>query len=107
MGAALRAAHGWMCQEEDAFVPLASILERANQENAFQCSLLAKKGSRELHHKYGQLAEVRMAIEQQLLEEINPRQAEVRVEIYQELMEETYPHHEAIASGLDKVTVDF
>jgi hypothetical protein len=92
-----------MCQEKGAFVPLASILERASHETAFQCSLLAKKGSRELHEKYGQLAAVRMEIEQQLLEELTPRQAEVRVEIYQELLEESYPHHEAIASGLDKL----
>ena len=81
-------------------MPLAAILERASHESAFQCRLLAKKSSTELHEKYGQLATVRMQMEQKLLEEINPQQAQVRVEIYQELLDETFPHHQAIASNV-------
>lgn len=100
MGAALRAAHGWICKEKGTFVPLASILKHASKETAFQCSLLAKKGTRELHDKYGQLATVRVQIEQQLLEEINPHHAQVRVEIFQELAEKTCNlDHEVIVTS--------
>ncbi|KAG0629277.1 hypothetical protein M758_1G090400 [Ceratodon purpureus] len=68
LGAALRAAHGWICKEKGAFVPMASVLEHANTENAFQCNLQAKD-TVELHDQYGNLAAVRVKIEQQLLDE--------------------------------------
>lgn len=92
LGAALRAAQGWICKKKGSFVPVTTLLEGASQETAFQCSLLAKKGSRELHEQYGQLAEVRVQIEQQLLAEINPRQAEIRLEIYQEQLDKKMQH---------------
>ncbi|XP_024391819.1 xylulose kinase 2 isoform X2 [Physcomitrium patens] len=69
LGAALRAAHGWICQEQGTFVPMASVLKQASGENAFQCHLQAKAGSDELHAQYGDLAPVRAKIEQQLLGE--------------------------------------
>lgn len=74
LGAALRAAHGWVCKEDGAFVPMASVLEHANKENAFQCNLQAKMGTVELHDQYGDLAAVRVKIEQQLLDELHPHQ---------------------------------
>jgi xylulokinase len=74
LGAALRAVHGWVCKEDGAFVPMASVLEHANTENAFQCNLQAKMGTVELHDQYGDLAAVRVKIEQQLLDELHPHQ---------------------------------
>jgi xylulokinase len=68
LGAALRAAHGWVCQEKQSFVPMALILDLAVKvNNAFECSLKAETGSADLHHHYGRLASVRAEIEQQLL----------------------------------------
>ena len=71
LGAALRAAHGWVCHEKQSFVPMASILDLAVKvnNNAFECSLKAKTGSADLHRHYGHLASVRAEIEHQLLHE--------------------------------------
>lgn len=99
LGAAIRAAHGWICKETDGFVPLASILERASHASAFRWTLLAKKGSDELHEQYGELAAIRVEIEQQLLDEENPYQAEARVELEQQLLEEVHPQQAKARAG--------
>lgn len=75
LGAALRAAHGWICKQKGAFVSMAYVLEHANKENAFQCNLQAKMGTSALHDQYGKLAAVRVEIEQQLLEELHSHQS--------------------------------
>ena len=98
----MRAAHGWICYEERVFVPLSSILEQAGDETAFQCNLLAKKGNKELHEKYGQMAAMRREIEHQLLEEYNSQHALVKVEIYNDLFEDTYSQHEVVSPGLNR-----
>ena len=53
---------------------MASVLEHANKENAFQCDLQAKMGSIQLHKQYGDLAAVRAQIEQKLLDELHLHQ---------------------------------
>jgi xylulokinase len=77
LGGALRAAHGWVCKEEGTFVPMTSVLEQASTDSSFQCNLKAEMGTRELHDRYGQLAAVRVKMEEQLLHEMrSPRNSD-------------------------------
>jgi xylulokinase len=69
LGAALRAAHGWICNRTGEFVPIALMFSNAAEDSAIQCHLRAAAGPSDLHDGYGQLASVRAKLEQQLLDE--------------------------------------
>ncbi|CAM6040358.1 unnamed protein product [Sphagnum compactum] len=69
LGAALRAAHGWICNRTGGFVPIALMFSNAAEDSAIQCHLRAAAGPTDLHDGYGQLASVRAKLEQQLLDE--------------------------------------
>jgi len=68
LGAALRAAHGWLCKKEGKFVPI-SALYGDKFEKTSLCPKLAKPaGNKELCSKYALLVKKRMEIEKDLVE---------------------------------------
>lgn len=74
LGAALRAAHGWLCNAQGSFVPI-SCLYQGNLEKTSLGSKLAvpagdKEQDRELLQKYTILMRKRMEIERRLVEKI-------------------------------------
>ncbi|RLM87608.1 xylulose kinase-like [Panicum miliaceum] len=74
LGAALRAAHGWLCNAEGSFVPISCLYE-GNLEKTSLGSKLAvpagdKEEDRELLKKYTLLMRKRMEIERRLVEKI-------------------------------------
>jgi len=74
LGAALRAAHGWLCNAQGSFVPI-SCLYQGNLEKTSLGSKLAvpagdKEEDRELLQKYTLLMRKRMEIERRLVEKI-------------------------------------
>jgi len=74
LGAALRAAHGWLCNTKGSFVPISCLYE-GNLEKTSLGSKLAvpageKEEDRELLKKYTLLMSKRMEIERRLVEKI-------------------------------------
>ena len=75
LGAALRAAHGWLCNKEGSFVPI-SCLDMGNLEKTSLGATLAVPApgdgeeDRELLRKYTLLMTKRMEIERRLVEKI-------------------------------------
>ncbi|GJP41557.1 hypothetical protein CLOM_g1218 [Closterium sp. NIES-68] len=94
LGAALRAAHGYLCHAQGSFVPFTSLLDHASATSATSSSASATAegatstapsavslskaipaGSPDLHARYGEMVARRMAVEQQLLDEARGQQA--------------------------------
>lgn len=70
LGAALRAAHGWVCQKEGKFVPISQLYEEKSEDTSLTCKLAAPAGDKDLYSKYGSIMSERMKIEQELVEQI-------------------------------------
>eukprot|EP01018_Ginkgo_biloba_P002106 Gb_06092 [translate_table: standard] len=73
LGAALRAAHGWVCHNESTFVPISCLYEEKSEETSLKCKLSAPAGDRDLYSKYSFIMSERMKIEQQLMEKIGSK----------------------------------
>lgn len=69
VGAAIRAAHGWMCKERGEWVPFAQIVKCGAGDGALKLTLVAEGGGGESEVVYGMAVRERMALEGQLLEE--------------------------------------
>ncbi|XP_070682622.1 xylulose kinase 2-like isoform X2 [Malus domestica] len=68
-GAALRAAHGWLCNNNGSFVPFKCLYEHKS-ENASLKSKLAAIPDIHLVPKYGLMAKKRLEIENRLVEKV-------------------------------------
>ncbi|CAI0393558.1 unnamed protein product [Linum tenue] len=70
LGAALRAAHGWICSKQGSFVPIADLYSDKLEKSSLSCKLSASPGSNEVASKYGVLMKKRMEIEKRLVEKL-------------------------------------
>ncbi|CAL1361393.1 unnamed protein product [Linum trigynum] len=70
LGAALRAAHGWICNKQRSFVPIANLYSDKLEKSSLSCKLSASPGSNEVASKYGVLMKKRMEIEKRLVEKL-------------------------------------
>ncbi|KAL7116845.1 hypothetical protein ACP275_03G031700 [Erythranthe tilingii] len=70
MGAALRAAHGWLCNEKGNFVPISCMYIDKLQETSLKCTLAVAAGDEGLTSKYGLLMKKRAEIENGLVQKL-------------------------------------
>ncbi|KAJ9166406.1 hypothetical protein P3X46_021170 [Hevea brasiliensis] len=70
LGAALRAAHGWLCNKKGSFVPIACLYKDKLEKSAFSCKLSVSAGNQELTSKYALLMKKRMEIENHLVQKL-------------------------------------
>ncbi|GJW48505.1 xylulose kinase [Tanacetum coccineum] len=68
LGAALRAAHGWLCKNKGSFVPISSMYKDKLENTAFGSKLVATAEDDKLVTKYGLLMKKRMEIESRLVQ---------------------------------------
>lgn len=68
MGAALRAAHGWLCNKQGKFVPISNIYMDNLEKTSLNCTLAVTAGDENLVSKYSVLMKKRIEIEDRLLE---------------------------------------
>lgn len=70
LGAALRAAHGWLCKNKGSFVPISCMYKDKLEKTAFGCKLVATTQDDELVAKYAVLVKKRMEIENSLVKKL-------------------------------------
>ncbi|KAK6938029.1 Carbohydrate kinase, FGGY, C-terminal [Dillenia turbinata] len=70
LGAALRAAHGWLCHRKGSFVPIASMYKDKLEKTSLNCKLSITAGDSELVSKYGLLMKKRIEIENRLVQKL-------------------------------------
>ncbi|CAL8997651.1 unnamed protein product [Prunus brigantina] len=69
LGAALRAAHGWVCHNEGSFVPFKCLYEKKLENTSLKSKLVATPDTH-LVPKYGLMAKKRLEIENRLVEKL-------------------------------------
>ncbi|PHU20584.1 Xylulose kinase [Capsicum chinense] len=70
LGAALRAAHGWLCNKKGSFVPISSMYMDRMEKTSLNCKLAATAGDQTLVAKYATLMKKRTEIENCLIEKL-------------------------------------
>ncbi|CAH8355231.1 unnamed protein product [Eruca vesicaria subsp. sativa] len=70
LGAALRAAHGWLCNKKGTFVPISCLYEGKLEKTSLNCKLKVKAGDANVASNYGLLMKKRMEIEKKLVEKL-------------------------------------
>ncbi|EOA13158.1 hypothetical protein CARUB_v10026177mg [Capsella rubella] len=70
LGAALRAAHGWLCKKKGSFVPISNLYEGKLEKTSLNCKLKVKAGEANIASTYGLLMTKRMEIENKLVEKL-------------------------------------
>ncbi|KAK4390357.1 Xylulose kinase [Sesamum angolense] len=70
MGAALRAAHGWLCNKKGEFVPISCMYMDKLDKTSLNCELAVAAGDKELVSKYAVLMKKRVEIENRLVEKL-------------------------------------
>lgn len=70
MGAALRAAHGWLCNKKGGFVPISGMYTDKLEQTSLNCKLAASSGCQKLVTKYALLMKKRMEIENDLVKKL-------------------------------------
>lgn len=70
LGAALRAAHGWLCNAKGSFVPFECIYKDKLENTSLDCKLSAKAGDPSFASKYAMMMKKRMEIESHLVEKL-------------------------------------
>lgn len=68
LGAALRAAHGYLCSKKGSFVPIACMYNDKLEKTSLNCKLSVNGGDPQLVSKYGLMVKKRMEIEARLVE---------------------------------------
>ncbi|PWA71648.1 xylulose kinase-2 [Artemisia annua] len=68
LGAALRAAHGWLCKSKGSFVPVSSMYKDKLEKTVFGLKLVATAEDDKLVAKYALLVKKRMEIEGRLVQ---------------------------------------
>lgn len=75
MGAALRAAHGWLCNQQDEFVPFSCVYSGGLDRTSVTIKLAVPFGDcerdAELLNNYTLLVRKRLEIEQKLMEKFS------------------------------------
>ncbi|KAK9930048.1 hypothetical protein M0R45_027107 [Rubus argutus] len=69
LGAALRAAHGWLCSKKGTFVPFSCLYEKKSENTSLKCKLEAIPDIT-LVSKYGLMVKKRLEIENLLVEKL-------------------------------------
>lgn len=69
LGAALRAAHGWLCKK-GGFVPISSMYEDKLDKTSLRCKLAVSAGDQQLVSKYASFMKKRMEIENRLVQKL-------------------------------------
>ncbi|XP_020594842.1 xylulose kinase-like [Phalaenopsis equestris] len=67
LGAALRAAHGWICNREGDFVPISQLYEGKLDRTSLAAKLARPAGEKKLFARYSLLMKMRMQIEKNLV----------------------------------------
>ncbi|KAL1822944.1 hypothetical protein ACET3Z_009722 [Daucus carota] len=70
LGAALRAAHGWLCNKKGSFIPIADMYESKLHKTSLASKLAARAGTKELIANYAFVMEKRMEIETRLVQRL-------------------------------------
>ncbi|RVX22446.1 Xylulose kinase [Vitis vinifera] len=70
LGAALRAAHGWLCNTRGKFVPTSCLYKDKLEKTSLSCKLAVTAGDKPLVSKYGLLMKKRMEIEKHLVQKL-------------------------------------
>lgn len=70
LGAALRAAHGWLCNKKGSFVPISGMYMDKLEKTSLNCRLAVSAGNSELVSKYTILMKKRMEIENGLVQKL-------------------------------------
>ncbi|URD99010.1 FGGY family of carbohydrate kinases, C-terminal domain [Musa troglodytarum] len=70
LGAALRAAHGWLCHKEGRFVPISCLYGDKLDKTSMSAKLAFPAGDADLLSKYTVLVNKRMQIEKNLVEKL-------------------------------------
>ncbi|GMH16491.1 hypothetical protein Nepgr_018332 [Nepenthes gracilis] len=73
LGAAVRAAHGWLCSRTGGFVAIESMYKNKSQKTSLSCKLSVKAGDPALAAKYAAVMKKRMEIEHRLVEKLGRR----------------------------------
>ncbi|KAF5739820.1 xylulose kinase isoform X1 [Tripterygium wilfordii] len=68
LGAALRAAHGWLCNKKGNFVPISCMYKNKLDKTTLNCKLVMPAGEEKLVSKYALLMKKRMEIENGLVQ---------------------------------------
>ncbi|GLT62992.1 hypothetical protein SLA2020_355910 [Shorea laevis] len=70
LGAALRAAHGWLCNKKGSFVPFSCLYGDKMEKTSLTCKLAVTAGDQQLVSKYSLLMKKRMDIENRLVQKL-------------------------------------
>lgn len=70
LGAALRAAHGWLCSKKGSFVPISSLYKDNLEKTSLSCKLSVNAGDKQLVSKYALFMEKRVEIENRLVQKL-------------------------------------
>lgn len=68
LGAALRAAHGWLCNKKGSFVPISIMYKDKLEKTSLACKLSVAAGAQDLVSKYAVLMKKRIEIENRLVQ---------------------------------------
>lgn len=70
LGAAVRAAHGWLCEKKGSFVPISAMYMDKLDKSSLNCKLVVSAGDRQLFAKYAVLMKKRVKIENRLVQKL-------------------------------------
>ena len=70
LGAALRAAHSWLCNAKSSFVPFECMYADKLDKTSLNCKLSVKAGDPVVVSKYATMMKKRMEIENRLVEKL-------------------------------------
>lgn len=70
LGAALRAAHGWLCNMKGSFVPISCMYMDKLEKTSLACKLSVNAGDQQLVNKYSLFMKKRLEIENRLVQKL-------------------------------------
>lgn len=70
LGAALRAAHGWLCNKKGRFLPISDMYMDKLEKTSLSCKLSVNAGDQELASKYASIMKKRIEIENRLIQKL-------------------------------------
>ncbi|WJX35867.1 Xylulose kinase 2 [Trifolium repens] len=68
LGAAVRAAHGWLCNKKGGYLPISNMYMDKLEKTSLNCKLSASAGDQELVSKYAAIMKKRTEIENRLVQ---------------------------------------
>ncbi|XP_054798359.1 xylulose kinase 2-like [Prosopis cineraria] len=70
LGAALRAAHGFVCSEKGSFIPISNLYMHKLEQTSLSCKLSVRAGDEKLVSKYALFMKKRIEIENRLVQKL-------------------------------------